>query len=156
MTVNLGPGPSTRHNPRCLRREISKVAARYTKVDVSYPLITQSNTVGQFQDRLQSGNNVHASGHHTVGGNPGADIFTSPGDPYFHLHHAGVDRLFWVWQLQNLESRLSEVGGNNGRTGSPGSLTETMNLGKNAGDAELGSLLNTMGGLNGNMCYIYF
>jgi tyrosinase len=156
MTVNLGPGPSTRHNPRCLNRQLSEVAARYTKVDVSYPLITQSNNIGQFQDRLQSGNNVHAAGHHTVGGNPGSDIYTSPGDPYFHLHHAGVDRLFWIWQLQNLESRLSEVAGTNSRTRQPGSLTETMNLGKNAGDVELGALLNTMGGMGGAMCYIYY
>jgi tyrosinase len=155
-TVNIGPGASTRYNPRCLSRNLNPSAARNTKVDITYPLITQSNSITLFQDRLQATNNVHASGHMSIGGNPGGDIFTSPGDPYFHLHHAGIDRLYWVWQLQDLQSRLSQVGGTNGQTRRAGSLTERMNLGLNAGDVELGSLLNTMGGLNGELCYVYY
>jgi tyrosinase len=156
MTVHLGPGSSLRSNPRCLVRQMNTQAAQLTKVEVTYPLITQSNNIGAFQNRLQSNNNVHASGHFTIGGNPGGDIYTSPGDPYFHLHHAGIDRLYWIWQLQDLNTRLNTIAGNNARTRRPGTLTELLNLGVNAGDVELRELLNTMGGMGGELCYIYY
>src|SRR5437899_2739980 len=37
----------------------------------------------------------------------------SPGDPIFYLHHAWLDRLWWLWQTQHPETRLTEVGGVN-------------------------------------------
>jgi tyrosinase len=37
----------------------------------------------------------------------------SPGDPVFFLHHAWLDRLWWLWQSQDPETRLAEVGGPN-------------------------------------------
>jgi hypothetical protein len=34
----------------------------------------------------------------TVGsGDPGADLYTSPGDPAFYLHHGQIDRLWDFW-----------------------------------------------------------
>jgi hypothetical protein len=71
MTVSLGPGNSVKYNPRCLVRELSNWWSDKTKADATYPLIAQSNNVGEFQDRLQSGDGVHAGGHFSVGGNPG-------------------------------------------------------------------------------------
>jgi len=29
----------------------------------------------------------------------------------FYLHHANLDRIYWKWQQQDLETRLREVGG---------------------------------------------
>jgi hypothetical protein len=71
MTVSLGPGNSVQYNPRCLVRELSQWWSAKTKVDATYPLVAQSNNVGEFQDRLQRGDGVHAGGHFSIGGNPG-------------------------------------------------------------------------------------
>jgi tyrosinase len=48
-----------------------------------------------------------------IGGELGqlADIYASPGDPLFYLHHAQVDRLWWKWQKLNLKRRLKEIAG---------------------------------------------
>jgi tyrosinase len=32
-----------------------------------------------------------------LSGDPGGDLFTSPGDPAFFLHHGMVDRLWTLW-----------------------------------------------------------
>ncbi len=37
----------------------------------------------------------------------------SPGDPIFFLHHAWIDRLWWMWQSQDLAARLVEIAGEN-------------------------------------------
>jgi Common central domain of tyrosinase len=33
-------------------------------------------------------------------GDPGADLFTSPGDPAFYLHHGQIDRLWTLWYVE--------------------------------------------------------
>lgn len=76
-------------------------------------------------------------------------------DPLFFLHHANLDHVLWKWQQNGLESRLHEVGG-------PivpleyGGQNETLdfqvNMGKLAGNATLGDLLNTQGNM---LCYTY-
>lgn len=84
------------------------------------------------------------------------DVFTSPGDPVFYLHHAMIDRVWWIWQLQDLDSRLTSVGGRvGGGSNRQGSLQDNVNLGLQGGDVALGELLNTMGGKSGDFCYIY-
>lgn len=42
---------------------------------------------------------VHGGGHYALGGDPGRDVATSPGDPAFYLHHAMIDRVWWNWQM---------------------------------------------------------
>ena len=37
----------------------------------------------------------------------------SPGDPLFFLHHAWLDRLWWLWQSKDLPARLKEITGAN-------------------------------------------
>ena len=34
---------------------------------------------------------------------------TSPGDPLFYFHHAALDRLWWIWQMQDPEMRLHAI-----------------------------------------------
>ena len=41
------------------------------------------------------------------------NVFSSPGDPIFYLHHTWLDKLWWDWQSQNLTSRVKEIGGTN-------------------------------------------
>jgi hypothetical protein len=40
-----------------------------------------------------------------MGGDPGRDFFTSPGDPLFYLHHGMIDRTWWIWQSLDKKTR---------------------------------------------------
>jgi tyrosinase len=53
---------------------------------------------------------VHAAGHWQVGLNA-LDVYASPSDPVFWLHHAQVDRLWAIWQGQDLAARTYMVWG---------------------------------------------
>ncbi|CAI4215502.1 unnamed protein product [Parascedosporium putredinis] len=152
MKVNLGPGSSVKYNPRCLTRDISTAYAKFTTVEYSYPLIATSNTISKFQDTLQGRNQVHGGGHFTIGGDPGSNVFASPGDPAFYLHHAGVDRIWWIWQLQDLNTRLSAVAGSVTGSKKTGTLDDSINLGVNGAAKKIRDMMNTM---DGDLCYIY-
>ncbi|KAK0717690.1 hypothetical protein B0T26DRAFT_645568, partial [Lasiosphaeria miniovina] len=54
----------------------------------------------------------HIAGHWGVGGIM-SNTMLSPGDPLFYLHHAWLDRLWWLWQSKDLATRLTEMGGPN-------------------------------------------
>ncbi|KAK3306517.1 uncharacterized protein B0T15DRAFT_527438 [Chaetomium strumarium] len=153
--VNLGPGLSLKYNPRCLKRDISKSQAAQTTADKTYALITRSRDIASFQDTMQGVPGVHAGGHFTIGGDPGSDIFASPGDPVFYLHHAMIDRVWWIWQMQDPSSRLTQVAGSVAGSRRQGKGTDLVDLGINAPAVAINDLLDTMGGLDGQMCYIY-
>lgn len=55
------------------------------------------------------------------GFNPGFSTLTNstsvPQDPLFYLHHAGLDRVWWQWQIANDEGRLFEISGYTTQTG---------------------------------------
>lgn len=99
---------------------------------------------------------VHTAGHFTMAGDPSGDIFVSPGDPAFWLHHAQIDRVWWVWQNQDLRARQRALGGtitlNDSPPSRPGRLNDTLSLGVNAEDVQIGDVMST---LEGPLCYIY-
>ena len=99
---------------------------------------------------------VHTGGHFTIGGDPGGDIFTSPGDPAFFLHHAQIDRTWWIWQNQDLKNRQNAIAGtitlNNSPPSRNGTLQDYIYLGVNAPGIQIGDAMNT---LAGPFCYIY-
>ncbi|KAI1343574.1 amino acid transporter [Xylariaceae sp. FL0016] len=55
---------------------------------------------------------LHNAGHGGIGGKMG-NVVASPTDPAFFLHHANLDRLWWNWQNEDLDTRLTEIGGDN-------------------------------------------
>ncbi|KAI0405805.1 Di-copper centre-containing protein [Xylaria palmicola] len=57
-------------------------------------------------------NAPHNGGHGGVGGLM-TNLYLSPGDPVFYLHHGFLDRIWWEWQSRNLTKRLTEIAGNN-------------------------------------------
>jgi tyrosinase len=54
-----------------------------------------------FRDQLERG--PHGAVHTGIGGD--MLMMTSPNDPIFFLHHAQVDRLWTIWQAQDLANR---------------------------------------------------
>lgn len=175
MQVNLGPvapvlsyapaNPSPDglgYNPRCVRRDISTVASQEALTDNNITsLITGNTDILDFQNTMQ-GNfpagliGVHTAGHFLVGGDPGGDLFSSPGDPYFFLHHAQIDRTWWIWQNQDLANRQNAIAGTLTLFNSPPSrntaLTDTLYLNVLAPNVTISQVMSTTGGL---LCYIY-
>lgn len=145
-TVNLGPvslplnngsviggGPGTRlaYNPRCMKRDISAaVNMAYANATAIVHLLRQSN-IADFQLVMQgipgSGNiGVHGGGHYTIGGDPAGDVFSSPGDPVFYLHHSMIDLTWWVWQMLDFKHRRNQISGTQTFLDQPPSANVTL------------------------------
>jgi tyrosinase len=118
MTVNLGPvipldgtAPGTLGglgwNPRGLKRDIgSALITRYANYTTILNLL-RAPTLGQYRILLEGVPSTieigpHGAGHWTISGDPGADVFTSPGDPAFWVHHGMIDRMWTFWYVKNL------------------------------------------------------
>jgi tyrosinase len=123
MKVNLGPtsfsgflgpavgsGTGLDYNPRCLKRDINPL---FSRERMSYQVITDLLTKTANYDDLVTNigrEGVHPSGHQTVGGLM-VDQFASAGDPVFYLHHAGVDRMWAIWQSLKPSERQNQLQG---------------------------------------------
>ncbi|KAF2226261.1 hypothetical protein BDZ85DRAFT_48082 [Elsinoe ampelina] len=174
-TVNLGPVagylpyltpnplPSgLGFNPQCLIRDLNPSAAHQASDANVVSLITEAQDIARFQSVMQGIfaegiYGVHNSGHYIVGGAPGGDFYTSPGDPWFWLHHAMIDRVWWVWQnLVEDGSREEVVAGTRTMFDRPPSaeatLEDEVELGVLGQGRKLGELVRTIGG---PFCYVY-
>lgn len=176
MVVNLGPLAPTiaginknpqangfGYNPRCVKRDIGNYISRKwgRTVDITELILLHSD-IGSFQARMQGDFpngflGVHSAGHFTIGGDPGGDFFTSPGDPAFWVHHGMIDRVWWIWQNLDCKNRIETIAGtitiNNNPPSRNGTLDDTINLGVIAPtDIKLRELMSTV---DGPFCYIY-
>ncbi|TQN67016.1 Tyrosinase-like protein orsC [Colletotrichum shisoi] len=149
MSVNLGPvaldlpggvlesnpeGPLA-YNPRCLKRDLTtEINRAFADATAVLPNILRPQNVYDFQMQMQgvpgTGNiGIHGGGHYSLGGDPGRDVFTSPGDPAFYLHHAMIDRVWWMWQMLSPRERQygeTALGGTNTFLNQPPSANKTM------------------------------
>ncbi|KAF2822595.1 Di-copper centre-containing protein [Ophiobolus disseminans] len=151
------------YNPRCLRRDISRAASSGSTKDSDVAsLIKNSGDFGTFTTRLQGDFangflGIHTAGHFTIGGDPAGDLFASPGDPAFFLHHAMIDRTYWAWQNQDLEKRLYALAGtitvNNQPPSRNATLDDTIDLGFIG--VPVTTIRETSDTLAGPFCYIY-
>ncbi|KAI6887572.1 hypothetical protein KC318_g15276, partial [Hortaea werneckii] len=77
-------------------------------------------------------------------------------DPYFFLHHAQIDRTYWIWQNQQLRDRQYALAGtltlNNAPPSRNGTLDDVLELGVNAGAITIREAMSTLGE---GFCYIY-
>ncbi|KAH8601176.1 tyrosinase [Bisporella sp. PMI_857] len=158
-----GSLPFLSYFPRCLRRDVSPwVSSNWTKDTDSYDLIMQNPDIYWFQQVMQGNGfvdgffGVHAGGHYTIGGDPGGDFFASPGDPAFFLHHAQIDRTWWIWQNQDLAKRQNAVSGtitlNNYPPSRNGTLDDWLEMGILGTGNTIKSVMSTT---LGPLCYIY-
>lgn len=156
--------------PRCVRRDISAWVTRQWSTDAqSADLLANpayQTGLAAFQDRLQGGNasdiwasrffGLHTAGHFAWGGDPGGDVANSPNDPMFWLHHAQVDRTWWIWQNQRPLARALLVAGTrtilNFPPSEPATLDDLLDLHYTAPPSELKNHVSSLGG---PYCYIY-
>lgn len=152
------------HNPRCLKRDLTSYASSKWLSLTNLRNLTlgaASHSVGLFQNELQGRFTdgflgLHATGHYAVGGDAG-DFFASPNDPVFWMHHAMLDRVWWIWQALHPDQAKTVAGtitlDNNppSRNATLEDLVQFNYLGLE--DMELGKLMDTLSGEP--FCYIY-
>ncbi|OTB18066.1 hypothetical protein K445DRAFT_315825 [Daldinia sp. EC12] len=175
MQVNLGPvslplnngsvltGTGLEYNPRCLKRDISAgVNSAYANATSIINLILKNNNIGDFQMVMQgvpgSGSiGVHGGGHYTVGGDPADDVFVSPGEPVFYLHHGMIDLVWWTWQALDYKNRRDAISGTGTFLNTPPSpdttLDDIVDLGY-AGGSPI-TMRELMSIHDGPFCYTY-
>jgi len=96
-----------------------------------------------------------------MGGDPGRDFFTSPGDPAFYLHHSMIDRVWWMWQALSPSSRTqgsSAVAGTRifmDPTAPKTTIEDIIDVGYAADSAPALPIKDLLSTTSGPFCYIY-
>ncbi|TFK18975.1 Di-copper centre-containing protein [Coprinopsis marcescibilis] len=111
-TLSLGPGKLITNH--CIVRNINETYRPFLK---SSALIDMKNRPGfeSFSFELEgrprtTTYRIHDGAHVLVGGDM-SNVYSSPGDPLFFLHHANLDRIWWEWQQVKPAKRIYEVSG---------------------------------------------
>ncbi|KAF2755738.1 Di-copper centre-containing protein [Pseudovirgaria hyperparasitica] len=151
------------YNPRCLKRDLTDaINQRYANASSVVNLILRNDDIASFQLKMQgvpgTGEiGVHGGGHYSLGGDPGRDVFVSPGDPAFFFHHAMIDRTYWMWQLLSPKTRTHAIAGTNTFFNMPPSadttLDDIIDLGYVTDDQPTIESLGST--IEGPFCYIY-
>lgn len=174
MTLNLGPirpgmdglpavASIADWNPRCLRRDLTTASsARFltTAGLLNLTVGAASHGIAAFQDELQGARTapdfqgLHGAGHYAMGAD-GTDVYASLNDPAFWLHHAMLDRVYWLWQALHPRAAADIAGGTLMRdpASPPGTRDDPLDVRGLAEHPPLRDLLDTLGG--SPLCYIY-
>ncbi|KAF2713594.1 Di-copper centre-containing protein [Pleomassaria siparia CBS 279.74] len=106
-------------NPRCLRRDVNNFfTTQYLRpVDMASHITSNAN-IGTFQSTLQNDTPqkaaMHGAGHFSIWGDPGGDVYVSPAEPAFWLHHGQLDRHWWMWANyleKEIKTRIAQYEG---------------------------------------------
>jgi tyrosinase len=145
MANNIGPGThNTRH---CLSRngDESKTAnTRQSITDACNARLTYADMAACTEG------GTHAWGHNGVGAVM-QDVYGSPSDPIFWLHHAYIDNNFKKWQDVDRTLRTKTVGGIDG-SGKPLTLDYGLSMSGITPDVKIRDVLNTRSPV---LCYRY-
>lgn len=97
----------------------------------------------------------HGGGHAGIGGHANNPII-SPNDPAFWLTHGQLDRVYWIWQMLDLDDRR-DVHGTGTVFNIPPSpnvtVEDTIDILPHAGPKKIKDLMNSVGGTP--FCYVY-
>ncbi|KAL1872652.1 hypothetical protein Daus18300_004197 [Diaporthe australafricana] len=161
MTPSNG---SLAYNPTCLSRDLSNYTASTWLTNANLLNLTTgaaSATIKAFQDELQGRFSdgflgLHVAGHFSIGGDAD-DLFSSPVDPAFYLHHTMLDYVFWIWQALHPSEALNIAGtltlGNNPPSRDT-RLNDTLYFNYlDQPQRPISDILDTLGG--SPLCYIY-
>ncbi|KAI8192414.1 Tyrosinase ustQ [Colletotrichum sp. SAR 10_75] len=84
--------------------------------------------------------------------------FTATNDPVFFLHHAQVDRLWWLWQNRDFDGRSKEYFGpseNFLEKHPQNSESHSMDVLPMGGLVKNGKVADYLSTLGGHLCYTY-
>ncbi|KAH7330593.1 Di-copper centre-containing protein [Rhizoctonia solani] len=126
-----------------------------------------------FQNATEKAQAFHANVHMIMGGDlagtcptaagstcQGGSTWT-PNDPMFFLHHANIDRIWWLWQRKSPRNFFAFKGGSNMTYTDPAfpngyppwlSITDKMPTDNLFSQP---TILSTMNTLSGDYCYVY-
>jgi tyrosinase len=104
---------------------------------------------------MQGGTGVHGSAHFTIGSDPGGDFYTSPGDPAFWLLHGMIDRVWYIWQSQDLPNRMQVIAGQTNMFGGGAISKLTDNITITQVAKAVYPMSNLMSTVDGPFCYVY-
>ncbi|KAH7075530.1 hypothetical protein BKA63DRAFT_299325 [Paraphoma chrysanthemicola] len=161
---NIPPNPQSNglgYNPRCLSRELNPQASQSTTEERVVSLILDHPDIASFQDTMQyvvpGDLGIHGGGHYTIGGDAGGDLFNSPADPAFFMHHAMIDLVWWTWQSLGFGSRDDALAGTTTFMNNPPSrnttLQDVIDLGYvGVPNVTIAEVMSTLGG---PLCYVY-
>ncbi|KAF5121969.1 Tyrosinase ustQ [Metarhizium anisopliae] len=146
-------------NPHCLSRGFQtgdakkKLQARVTPESIKS--ILEQDSYAEFFKELED----HA--HNAIPQFIRGDFLlqTAPNDPVFYLHHAQVDRLWWLWQRRNNGSRMWQYHGPNSNVrldetnqNNSASLEDVISLGEFGKTVAVRDVMSTHAV---NLCYSY-
>ncbi|KAJ4129046.1 hypothetical protein NW768_007575 [Fusarium equiseti] len=151
------------YNPRCLRRDLTPYAVEQWMTLPNLYNVTlgkashsikamQDEFQGRFGDRFLG---MHAAGHFIMGGDA-SDLYSSPNDPVFFLHHSMVDYVYWIWQALH-PKQAKDIAGTITISNRPPSRdalkSDPLNMGVNAPLITIDDALDTLSGAP--FCYLY-
>ncbi|KAH8203528.1 hypothetical protein TruAng_002276 [Truncatella angustata] len=112
LATQLGPRDNIqRRGKHCVTR------------DLGYAYFWNTTDVGVVRNAMEFPNfglygnkteySYHSGGHWAIGGEYAtmSDMWISPMDPIFFLHHSNLDRAWWSWQTRDLDARLKDISG---------------------------------------------
>ncbi|KAJ2380587.1 hypothetical protein GGI05_006260, partial [Coemansia sp. RSA 2603] len=120
---NVANWKMTYPNSHCLRRQYnngSKINSWYSPEYVQ-SMLSRSANMAQLRPAIEY--SIHGSVHLALGGDMIMDW--SPNDFAFWLHHANMDRLWFVWQMQNPAQNFWNIAGVDAK-GNPLNLRSTL------------------------------
>ncbi|KAM0228639.1 hypothetical protein ACHAPO_010611 [Fusarium lateritium] len=142
-------------SPRCLRRDFSlPVLKNQNSYQNVSDIIFKSNDIREFLTTLDLANGIHPGGHSFIGGENN-NLFTSPSDPLFFLHHANVDRVWSMWQSRDLETRTLALYGTLTWSNYPPSPNATVDDIMDMGPLGSKKILDVMSTVDKILCYKY-
>ncbi|KAL1840789.1 hypothetical protein VTJ49DRAFT_7744 [Mycothermus thermophilus] len=170
LLIRLGPATEpdpTQDNPRCVKRDLNvDCGRRFATFRNTTDTILNSPDIMTFRTTMEGEPGytppgymgIHGGGHFMISGDPGSDAFISPGDPAFYLHHAQVDRVYWIWQMLDYQNRRGVHGTNTFMNLPPSANTtveDYVDVWPLAPPIKIKNLMSTIGGEGSPLCYLY-
>ncbi|KAJ4321954.1 hypothetical protein N0V94_002666 [Neodidymelliopsis sp. IMI 364377] len=145
LAINYGPGTS--NTPHCLARNNDDSET----INTGNAIVDACNSRTTYADMASCAEGgAHAWGHNGIGAVM-QDVYASPADPVFFLHHGFIDRNFRIWQNQGGNVRKTTVGGTDA-AGNALTVNTNVNVYGFRPDIRVGDILDTTGPA---LCYKY-
>ncbi|KAF5871960.1 putative gmc oxidoreductase protein [Botrytis fragariae] len=141
------PYIGSKHSRHCLSRSFNTTDSSESLKIKPYVLNQLMDTDDYEKFNLGLENTAHNSIPHMIRGD--FSMFTAPYDPVFFLHHTQLDRLWWLWQQKDIQSRLYQYRGAAAfKSLEKASVKDLLLMGELIADIEVKDILDTESGNN--------